>query len=75
MFGAEISKLRVEGVQPGHWHWPLDQVLVKIHGKPHDLWRAANYKGKVLKCFGAKRRDQKARVEILEENPEAPRPR
>ena len=36
MFAAEIRKLRVEGVPPGHWRWHLDEVFVKIHGEPHD---------------------------------------
>ena len=75
MFGAEIRKRRVEGVQPSHWRWHLDEVLVKIHGEQHDLWWAAGHESEVLERFVTKRRDKKARVEIPEGNAEAARSR
>ena len=67
MFAAEIRKRRVEGVQPGHWRWHLDEVLVKIHGEQHDLWRAAGHESEVLESFVTQRRDKKAALKFLKE--------
>ena len=75
MFAAQIRKRRVEAMRSRHGRWHLDEVFVKIHGEQHYLWRAVDHEGEVLESFVTKRRDQKARVEILEENAEAARSR
>ena len=48
MFAAEIRKRRLEGMQPSHWRWHLDEVFVKIHDEPHDLWPAVDHEGEAF---------------------------
>jgi len=43
----------------------LDEVIVKINGKQHYLWRAVDHEGEVLECFVTKRRDRKAALTFL----------
>jgi putative transposase len=47
------------------WRWHLDEVLVKINGETHDLWRAVDHEGEVLESFVTKRRDKQAALTFL----------
>ena len=42
------------------WRWRLDEVFVKINGEMHDLCRAVDHEGEVLKIFATKRWDRRA---------------
>ncbi len=48
MFAAQIRKRRVEGMRSRPWRWHLDEVFVKIHGEPHDLWPAVDHEGEAF---------------------------
>ena len=49
MFAAEIAKKRVAHMRGfTKWRWHLDEVFVKINGKPCYLWRAVDHEGEVL---------------------------
>jgi len=43
----------------------LDEVLVRINGERHYLWRAVDHEGEVLEVFATKRRDRKAALRFL----------
>jgi len=47
----------------GKWH--LDEMTVKIKGKPFVLWRAVDSEGFELDIFLQKRRDKKAAIRFL----------
>ena len=47
MLAAELSKRRVDGMCSSHWKWHLDEVVVKIDGDRHCLWRAVDDEGEV----------------------------
>jgi len=34
MFAAKIRKRRIEGMKSSRWQWHLDEIFVKINGKP-----------------------------------------
>src|SRR6185312_11089572 len=66
MFASEIRRRRVEQMRSvRHWRWHLDEVLVKINGETHYLWRAVDHEGEVLKSFVTKRRDKQAALTFL----------
>jgi putative transposase len=47
MFAAEIRRKRVQQLRShSNWQWHLDEVLVKINGETHCLWRAVDHEGK-----------------------------
>ena len=48
-----------------NWRWHIDEVFVKINGKTHYLWRAADHEGTVLECYVTKRRNKKAALKVL----------
>ncbi len=48
-----------------NWQWHLDEVLVKINGETHYLWRAVDHEGEVLESYVTKRRDRKAALKFL----------
>ena len=55
MFAAEIRRKRVEAMRPfTHWRWHLDEMIVKINGETHYLWRAVDHEGEVLESFPAR---------------------
>jgi len=66
MFAHEIRNKRIHPT-PNHsnWKWHLDEVLVKINGETHYLWRAVDHEGEVLEVFVSKRRDRKAALKFL----------
>ena len=66
MFAAEIRRKRVQRMRSmTHWQWHLDEVLVKINGETHYLWRAVDHEGEVLEAYVSKRRDRKAALKFL----------
>ena len=66
MFAAEIRRRRVERMRSiCHWRWHLDEVVVKINGETHYLWRAVDHEGEVLESFVTKRRDKQAALTFL----------
>src|SRR5437870_2392338 len=59
-FGATFATgLRRQRVRAGD-KWHLDEVLLKINGKRHWLWRAVDQHGVVLDVLVQERRDQAA---------------
>ena len=49
MFAAEIRRKRVDRMRTyTKWRWHLDEILVKINGEKHYLWRAVDHQGEVL---------------------------
>ena len=66
MFASEIRRNRVSRLRShSNWHWPLDEVFVKINGETHYLWRAVDRNGEVLESYVTKRRDRKAALKFL----------
>ena len=65
MFASEIRKCRIEGMKSSRWRWHLDEMLVKINGERHYLWRAVDHEGEVLESFVTKTRDKKAALKFL----------
>ncbi len=65
MFAAEIRKRRVHRHSYSNWRWHLDEVIVRINGKTHYLWRAVDHEGEVLEVFATKRRNRKAALAFL----------
>ena len=65
MFAGEIRKRRVHGRNGSNWRWHLDEVLARINGERHDLWRAVDHEGEVLEVFATKRRDRRAALKFL----------
>ena len=65
MFASEIRKRRIEGMQSSRWKWHLDELIVKINGARHYLWRAVDHEGEVLESFVTKSRDKKAALKFL----------
>ena len=64
-FGAAFaSGLRRRRARPGD-KWHLDEVLLKICGKRHWLWRAVDQHGVVLDILVQSRRDQLAAEHFL----------
>lgn len=42
------------------WRWPLDEVVVRLNGVPHDLWRAVDQESEVQEAFVSKTLDKAA---------------
>ena len=65
-FASEIKKRRGERLRawPGRC-WRLDEMVVKIGGEQHYLWRAIDDEGEVLEAYAAKTRDRKAALKFL----------
>ena len=57
---AEIRKRRVHHRSYLLWRGPLDEVVVRINGTTHDLWRAVDHDGEVVEGFVTNRRDRRA---------------
>ena len=53
------NRLRHKSLRPGD-RWHLDEVFLKINGRLHYLWRAADQDGDVLDIMVRSRRDKKA---------------
>ena len=61
LFARELRKRRPRPT--GRWH--LDEMVVRIAGKRHWLWRAVDDEGEVLDILVQSRRDTKAAVRLL----------
>lgn len=69
LFAAPIKKRRISHPQSySNWRWHLDEVFVRINGKTHYLWRAADHESQVLESFVTKRRDRKATLRFLKKS-------
>jgi putative transposase len=76
-FGREFAnQIRRRTRRPGD-RWHLDEVVIKIAGKRHYLWRAVDQDGFVLDVLVQSRRDRKAAKrlmrKLLKKNAMAPR--
>lgn len=66
MFAAEIRKRRGEAMRSfTHWRWHLDEMIVKINGEQHYLWRTVDHEGEVLESFATKERDKAAALKFI----------
>ena len=66
LFAAEIRKKRPASTrQPPPWRWHPDEVLVRISGETHYLWRAVDHEGEILEALVAKKRDRKAALRFM----------
>ena len=65
LFSSDIHKCRVRHGSYSNWCLNLDEVLVRINGETHYLWRAVDHEGEVLEVYAMKRRDHKAALEFL----------
>jgi putative transposase len=66
MFAAEIRRKRVERLRAfKHWKGRLDEMVVKISGETHYLWRAVDHEGEVLESFATKGRDKAAALKFM----------
>jgi transposase-like protein len=64
-FGKEYARrIKKRRPQP-HSEWFLDEVFVKISGKPMYLWRAVDGEGEVLDVLVQKRRNKRAALKLL----------
>jgi putative transposase len=66
MLATGILRRRVDQMRSlPHWRWHLDEVLVKINGLKHYLWRAVDHEGEILEIYVTKRRDRKSALKFL----------
>lgn len=64
-FGIDYAR-RIQKRRPlPHTEWFLDEVFVKIGGKPMYLWRAVDGEGEVLDVLVQKRRNKRAVLKLL----------
>ncbi len=64
-FGPDYAKrIKKRRPQP-HSDWYLDEVFIKIGGKPMYLWRAVDGEGEVLDVLVQKRRNKRAALKLL----------
>ncbi|PCI54716.1 MAG: IS6 family transposase [Alphaproteobacteria bacterium] len=64
-FGIDYAR-RIQKRRPlPHTEWFLDEVFVKIGGKPMYLWRAVDGEGEVLDVLVQKRRNKRAALKLL----------
>jgi putative transposase len=61
LFARELRKRRARPT--GRWH--MDEMVVRIVGKRHLLWRAVDDEGEVLDILVQSRRDKAAAVRLL----------
>ena len=47
------------------WRWHLDEVVVRVNGVQHYLWRAVDHEGEVLEAYMTKKRDKVAARRFL----------
>lgn len=69
MFASEIRKKRVERMRSwSQWRWHLDEVVVKINGERHYLWRAIDHEGEVLESYVTRTCDKNAALKFLKKS-------
>ena len=64
-FANQIKKRRAGGMQSSNWRWHLDEVVVRINGERHYLWRAVNHEGEVLESYVTKKIDKKKVLKLM----------
>ena len=52
-------------MQSSNWRWHLDEVVVRINGERHYLWRAVNHEGEVLESYVTKKIDKKKVLKLM----------
>ena len=52
-------------MQSINWRWHLDEVVVRINGERHYLWRAVNHEGEVLESYVTKKIDKKKVLKLM----------
>ena len=65
MFAAEIRRWRIHHRSYSNWRWHLDEVVVRINGETHYVWRAVDHEGEVLEVFATKHRGRRAALTFL----------
>ncbi len=66
MFAAEVRKRRIHNRRCySQRRLHLDEVVVKINGAMHSLWRAVDHEGEGLEVSATKRRDREAALAFL----------
>jgi len=66
LFAADIRRQRVSAMRGfRHWRWHLDEVVVKINGRTHYLWRAVDGEGEVLESYVTRTRDKAAALRFM----------
>ena len=53
------------GIQRSNWKWHLDEVLVKINGERHYLYRAVDHESEVLESDVTQKIDKKAALKFI----------
>lgn len=66
MFGADIRRQRASAMRGfRQWRWHLDEMVVKINGETHYLWRAVDHEGEILESFVTRTRDKEAALRFM----------
>src|ERR1700735_823287 len=66
IFAAEIRKRRVAHMRAcPQWRWHLDEVFVKVNGKPGYLRRGVDHEGEVLEAVVTSKRNKAATLKLL----------
>ena len=66
MFAADIRCQRASAMRGfSHWRWHLAEVIVKMNGETHYLWRAVDHEGEVLESYVTRTRDKKAALAFM----------
>jgi putative transposase len=61
IFAGKIRTKRASCMrQHTQWKWHMDEVLVKINGVQHYLWRTVDHEGEVLETYVTKTREKQA---------------
>jgi hypothetical protein len=64
-FGPMMARrLRQRRPRPSD-RWHLDEMVVRIAGKPMYLWRAVDHEGEILDVVVQRRRDKRAAVKLM----------
>ncbi|WP_037503136.1 IS6 family transposase [Sphingomonas jaspsi] len=66
MFAADIRRQRASQMRGfRQWRWHLDEMVVKINGETHYLWRAVDHEGEILESFVTETRDKAAALTVM----------
>jgi putative transposase len=63
MIAADLRRRRPRP----HSTWHLDEVFIKIDGRPVYLWRAVDAEDGVLDVFVQSKRDKRAALKLMQE--------
>ena len=66
LFAADIRRRRVSAMrQFRHWRWHLDEMVVRVNGEHHYLWRAVDNEGEALESYVTKSRHRMAAMRFI----------